>query len=115
MKCHPFPPFLDGISFLQQLLINMNNYDRKQLEIVNQKIEDLREDIHYIKSEIDKDHEKVYADIKFIKENLFNPHEGLWAETKMNSLHRKSTAKWRSIIGAGLIGLIFKQVMDVFK
>ena len=74
----------------------MNQADRKEFEGIHTKIEQLQ------------------SDIKFIKENLFNPHEGLWAETKQNSQFRVNTSKWRGVIGAGFIGLIFKHVWDMF-
>jgi|TARA_Y100000992_G_C21230837_1_gene475415 hypothetical protein len=74
----------------------MNQADRKEFEVIHTKIDQLQ------------------SDIKFIKENLFNPHEGLWAETKQNSQFRVNTSKWRGVIGAGFIGLIFKHVWDMF-
>ena len=73
----------------------MNQADRKEFEVIHTKIDQLQ------------------SDIKFIKENLFNPHEGLWAETKQNSQFRVNTSKWRGVIGAGFIGLIFKHVWDM--
>jgi hypothetical protein len=63
----------------------------------------------------DKDREVMHTDIKFIKENMFNPHEGLWAETKQNTQFRKNTTKWRSVMGAGFVGLFFKQMYDLFN
>ena len=93
----------------------MNSNDRKQLEIAHLKLDDVRQDIVNLKNDMDKAHDKVSADLSFIKENLFNPHKGLWAETKLNSEFRRSTSKWRGIIGAGVIGLIFKQLIDVFN
>ena len=75
----------------------MNQADRKEFEVIHTKIDQLQ------------------SDIKFIKENLFNPHEGLWAETKQNSQFRVNTSKWRGVIGAGFIGLIFKHVWDMFN
>ena len=74
----------------------MNQADRKEFEVIHTKIDQLQ------------------SDIKFIKENLFNPHEGLWAETKQNSQFRVNTSKWRGVIGAGFIELIFKHVWDMF-
>ena len=74
----------------------MNQADRKEFEVIHTKIDQLQ------------------SDIKFIKENLFNPHEGLWAETKQNSQFRVNTSKWRGVIGAGFVGLIFKHVWDMF-
>ena len=52
--------------------------------------------------------------LNFIKENLFNPHKGLWAETKQNTQFREDATKWRTTIGAGFIGLFFKQIYDYF-
>ena len=63
----------------------------------------------------DKDRCQMHTDIKFIKENMFNPHEGLWAETKQNTQFRKNTTKWRGVMGAGFVGLFFKQMYDLFN
>ena len=75
----------------------MNQADRKEFETIHGKIDQLQ------------------SDIKFIKENMFNPHEGLWAETKQNSQFRESANKWRTTIGAGFIGLLFKQIYDILN
>ena len=82
----------------------MNGTEQKDLNVIIQRMK-----------QSDKDRELMHADIKFIKENLFNPHEGLWAETKQNSQFRQSTTKWRSVIGAGVVGLIGKQIWDVLS
>ena len=63
---------------------------------------------------MEKAHQKTDENLRFIKENLFNPNEGLWAETKENSQFRQSAGRWRSMIGAGFIGLFFKQLYDLF-
>ena len=81
----------------------VNGQDKKDLNVILERME-----------QADKDRETMHTDIKFIKENLFNPHEGLWAETKQNSQFRMDTKKWRGVIGAGFIGLFFKQVYDLF-
>ena len=81
----------------------MNGQDRKDLNVILERMD-----------QADKDREMIHQDIKFVKENLFNPHEGLWAETKQNSQFRKDTTKWRGVIGAGFIGLFFKQIYDLF-
>ena len=75
----------------------MNQADRKEFDVIHQKID------------------QVQSDIKFIKENMFNPHQGLWAETKLNTTFRTDTKKWRGVVGTGFIGLIFKQIWDIFK
>jgi hypothetical protein len=82
----------------------LNGKEIKDLNVILERME-----------QADKDRVQMHTDIKFIKENLFNPHEGLWAETKLNTQFRESTKKWRGVIGAGLIGLFFKQVWDLFK
>ena len=81
----------------------MNGQDKKDLNVILERME-----------QADKDRDQMHTDIKFIKENLFNPHDGIWAETKLNSQFRKDTTKWRSVIGAGFVGLFFKQMYDLF-
>ena len=92
----------------------MNQQDRKEFEIVHLKIDELKSDILKLQADMEKAHLKTDDSLSFIKENLFNPNEGLWAETKQNSQFRESAGKWRSMIGAGVIGLFFKQLYDVF-
>tara|TARA_A100001201_G_scaffold109291_1_gene93478 strand:+ start:769 stop:1053 length:285 start_codon:yes stop_codon:yes gene_type:complete len=93
----------------------MNQTDRKEFEIIHTKIDSIQQDLVELKRDMQKAHDKSDESLKFIKENLFNPHEGLWAETRLNSEFRKNTSRWRGVIGAGFIGLVFKQLIDVFK
>ena len=81
----------------------VNGQDKRDLNVILERME-----------QADKDRETMHTDIKFIKENLFNPHQGLWTETKQNTQFRTDTKKWRGVIGAGFIGLFFKQVYDLF-
>ena len=81
----------------------VNGQDRKDLNVILERME-----------QADKDRIAIHDDIKFIKENLFNPHNGLWTETKQNTQFRTDTKKWRGVIGAGFVGLFFKQVYDLF-
>ena len=81
----------------------VNGQDKKDLNVILERME-----------QADKDRETMHTDIKFIKENLFNPHEGLWQESKQNTQFRMDTKKWRGVIGAGFIGLFFKQMYDLF-
>jgi hypothetical protein len=81
----------------------LNGQDKKDLNVILERMD-----------QADKDRSKIHTDIKFIKENLFNPHDGLWQETKQNSQFRDNTTKWRGVIGAGFIGLAFKQIYDLF-
>ena len=82
----------------------MNGQDKKDLNVVLERMD-----------QADKDRENIQKDIKFIKENLFNPHEGLWAETKQNTQFRENANKWRSIVGTGVVGLFIKQVYDALS
>ena len=91
----------------------MNQNDRNQLEIAHLKLDDMRQDIVDLKRDMEKAHTKTEESLKFIKENLFDPNKGLWAETKLNSQYRESSNKWRGMIGAGFIGLLFKQLYDM--
>ena len=93
----------------------MNQADRKEFDIIHNKIDNLTNSIEELKDEMDKAHSKTEESLSFIKENLFNPHEGLWAETKLNTQFRTDTKKWRGVIGAGFIGLVFKHVWDMFN
>ena len=81
----------------------MNGQDKKDLNVILERMD-----------QADKDRTKIHDDIKLIKENLFNPHDGLWAESKQNSQFRENTTKWRSVMGAGFIGLIGKHIYDLF-
>ena len=81
----------------------LNGQDKKDLNVILERMD-----------QADKDRDKIHTDIKFIKENLFNPHDGLWQESKQNTQFRKDTTKWRGVIGAGFIGLFFKQLYDLF-
>jgi len=82
----------------------LNGQDKKDLNVIIERME-----------QADKDRDQMHSDIKFIKENMFNPHEGLWAETKQNSQFRENATKWRSIVGTGIVGLLFKQIYDIFS
>ena len=92
----------------------MNKDDKKHIELVDYKIDELKQDISELKGEITDAHRKTDESLRFIKENLFNPNEGLWAETKQNTSFRKNTQKWRGTIGTGFVALIVKQVYDFF-
>ena len=93
----------------------MNNADRKEFELIHEKIENIKSDLSELKDDIAMAHDKTNVDLKFIKENMFNPHEGLWAETKENTRFREDTTKWRGIIGIGFVGLIIDKIWSVFS
>ena len=92
----------------------MNQQDRKEFEIVHLKIDELKNNIEKLQLDMEKAHLKTDDSLSFIKENLFNPNQGLWAETKQNTQFRESASKWRTTIGAGFVGLFFKQLYDLF-
>ena len=81
----------------------MNAADRKEFELIHEKIDNIKSDIDDIKQDMSLAHGRTEESLKFIKENLFNPQEGLWAETKQNTQFRENSQKWRGIIGIGFI------------
>ena len=93
----------------------MNQADRKEFDLIHNKIDDIKSDIDDLKNSMAVAHDKTDENLKFIKENMFNPHEGLWAETKLNSQFRENTTKWRSIVGVGFIGLIIDKIWSIFN
>ena len=93
----------------------MNQADKKEFELIHNKMDSITQSIDDLRLEMDKAHQKVDENLSFVKENLFNPHEGLWAETKLNTQFRQSTSKWRGVIGTGFIGLFVKHVWDMFR
>ncbi len=93
----------------------MNQKDRTEFDLIHNKIDHITQSIDELKQEMNSAHMKTEENLKFIKENLFNPHEGLWAETRLNTEFRKSTSKWRGVIGTGFIGLMAKHIWDMFK
>ena len=93
----------------------MNQADKIEFELIHNKIDNITSSLDELREEMDKAHQKVDENLRFVKENMFNPHEGLWAETKQNSQFRESATRWRTTIGAGFIGLLFKQIYDVLN
>ena len=93
----------------------MNQADRKEFELIHNKIDNITQSIDELRKEMDTAHAKGDQNLSFVKENLFNPHEGLWAETKLNTQFRESTSKWRTVIGTGFIGLMAKHIWDMFN
>ena len=92
----------------------MNQADRKEFDLIHNKIDDIKNDTEDLKSSMKESHGKTDETLSFIKENLFNPHEGLWAETKQNTQFRENSQKWRGIIGIGFIGLVIEKVWSIF-
>jgi gas vesicle protein len=92
----------------------MNAADRKEFELIHEKIDNIKDDIKDMKHDMSMAHGKTEESLRFMKENLFNPHEGLWAETKQNTQFRENSQKWRGIIGIGFIGLVIEKVWSIF-
>ena len=92
----------------------MNAADRKEFELIHEKIDNIKQDITDMKKDMSMAHGKTEESLRFMKENLFNPHEGLWAETKENTRFRENSQKWRSIIGVGFVGLVIEKVWSIF-
>ena len=92
----------------------MNQADRKEFELIHNKIDNITQSIDELKKEMDTAHQHTNESLSFIKENLFNPHQGLWAETKLNSQFRLNTTKWRGILGAGVVGLFIERIWNLF-
>lgn len=93
----------------------MNQTDRKEFDLIHNKIDNLTQSMDKLKLNMDKAHTSTDDNLRFIKENMFNPHEGLWAETKLNTQFRDNTTRWRFPIGVGFISLAVKQVWDLFN
>ena len=93
----------------------MNQSDRKEFDLIHNKIDTIQKNIDELKQEMSIAHNKTDESLSFIKENLFNPHEGLWAETKQNTQFRENSQKWRGIIGVGFIGLIIDKVWNILS
>ena len=93
----------------------MNQSDRKEFDLIHNKIDTIQKNIDELKQEMSIAHNKTDESLSFIKENLFNPHEGLWAETKQNTQFRENSQKWRGIIGVGFVGLIIDKVWNILS
>ena len=93
----------------------MNQSDRKEFDLIHNKIDSIQKNIDELKQEMSLAHNKTDESLSFIKENLFNPHEGLWAETKQNTQFRENSQKWRGIIGVGFVGLIIDKVWNILS
>ena len=112
---HHEPNSIDVANFLNKgIFIDMNAADRKEFELIHEKIDNIKSDIDDMKQDMFTAHGRTEESLKFIKENLFNPHEGLWAETKQNTQFRENSQKWRGIIGIGFIGLVIDKVWSIF-
>ena len=92
----------------------MNKQDKQDLELILYRLEEQDKSVQKLEKHFHIQLKEIHTNISFIKENLFNPNDGLWAETKLNSQHRKSTTKWRTVIGGGFIALLIKNIWEMF-
>ena len=92
----------------------MNAADRKEFDLIHNKIDDIKKDIDELKQSMNSAHQKTDENLRFIKESLFNPHEGLWAETKLNTQYRENGSKWRYGVGILVIGAWLKNIWEMF-
>ena len=92
----------------------MNKQDKQDLELILYRLQEQDKSVVKLEKHFNSKFNEIHEDISFIKENLFNPSEGLWAETKLNTQHRESTTKWRTVIGGGFIALLIKNIWEMF-
>ena len=92
----------------------MNQADKKEFELIHNKIDNITSSLDELREEMDKAHQKVDENLRFVKENLFNPDKGLWAETKLNTQFRESSQKWRTLISIPVIGMVAKSIYEMF-
>ena len=52
----------------------MNQADRKEFELIHNKIDDIKKDIDEMKQSMNNAHQKTDENLRFIKESLFNPY-----------------------------------------
>tara|TARA_B100000900_G_C20447709_1_gene661818 strand:- start:65 stop:352 length:288 start_codon:yes stop_codon:yes gene_type:complete len=91
----------------------MNAADRKEFDLIHNKIDNITKSIEDLKQEMSVAHGKTDESLRFLKENLFDPHQGLWTETKQNTQFRENTTKWRGVIGVGFIALIVEKAWSI--
>ena len=88
---------------------------REDLQVVLYRLDEHEKKLDNLKSAMDSAHEKTEETLEFVRKNLFDPDKGLWAETKLNSQFRENTAKWRTVTGAAIVGIVGKFIHDLFK
>ena len=93
----------------------MNKQDKQDLELILYRLQEQDKSVQKLEKHFHIQLKEIQTNISFIKENLFNPNEGLWAETKLNTQHRESTTKWRTVIGGGFIALLIKNIWELFS
>jgi len=60
----------------------VNQADRKEFDLIHNKIDQIKEDIDDLKQTMNQAHSKTDESLSFMKENLFNPHERVMGRNK---------------------------------
>ena len=89
----------------------MNQQDRKEFEIIHLKIDDLRNDIDQMRSEMKAAHDKTEDSFEWFRKDIFNPKQGLWHETNMNSQFRRITTWIGSVVFIAVVGLVMEKLI----
>lgn len=92
----------------------MNQADRKEFDLIHNKIDNITKSIDELKESMDKAHTKTDESLRKLKENLFDPHQGLWTETKQNTQYREDAKKWRYGVGILVVGAWLKNIWEMF-
>ena len=74
---HTQSPLGQGSLRKSPLESKVNHPDRKEFDLIHNKIDQIKEDIDDLKQTMNQAHSKTDESLSFMKENLFNPHEGL--------------------------------------
>lgn len=113
----------NGINMI--FIYDMNEQDRKYLgQIITRldRIEDQFGILPRIQEQLkqnEKDHVAFRQEIYALNQNLLDPHEGMWIEVKQNTQfrdqHSETTRWWRTVIGIPVVGIIAKQLWNLFR
>ena len=66
----------------------MNQSDRKEFDLIHEKIDTIKNTMNEIKVHNEAEHMKNRTDLKFIKDNLFNPHQTINVKVERYHRHR---------------------------
>ena len=77
----------------------MNKQDKQDLQLIEYRLDEQDKRVDLLHTEFNSKLGDIHEDIKFIK---------------LNTQHRKSTTKWRTIVGGGVIALMIDMVWDMF-
>jgi len=92
----------------------VNAADRKEFDLIHNKIDNITKSIDELKESMNTAHIKTDDSLRKLKENLFDPHQGLWTETKQNTQYREDAKKWRYGVGILVLGAWLKNIWEMF-